>query len=330
MTIEYRARPSRRATALLAAFFGALLALALLAVPVVGAASIHASRSSQPDALPARAAANPYRPQLASTAPMTIYLPILMRKYPPVVVLFDDFDDPASGWPWDASSICNPHTNDPITFAGTTDITAWWRGYNGGEYQFFIPPANATAVWFCQPDALAPWIINTDIYTVETLVRYVEGKYGRWDLNPWWDNAGLIFGANEANTQLFMICLGTQTYDGPPYRTIKWNIHANTPYPYKVFDVPDKPYYYPYRGCSEDALRVINPWLAIGINNSGYNHLMAAVNGDTVKVFINGQYMSQWTLPGLAATTRVGVIGGPYEATPSDIRFAWFKATLEY
>jgi len=161
------------------------------------------------------------------------------------------------------------------------------------------------------------------------MVRYVDGEYQGWALNPWWDNAGLIFGANEANDQLFMICLGTQTYDDGT-RTIRWNIHANTVYPHKFWDVPDKPYAFPYRGCSEDWLRVLDPWRGTGIHNGGYNHLKAVVNGDTVTVYINDTFGAQVTLPGLAATTRVGVIGGPYEYTPSDIRFDWFKLTVQY
>lgn len=302
---------------------GLLAALALIGT--LAASSALAAPAERQSAEPP---AGEPQPLLTSTASLTVYLPQVVRYSPNV--LYDDFSDPSSGWPDDASSICNPHTNEPITKAGKPWIVVQWtRGYNNGEYQFFIPPANATAVWFCQPDALAPWIVATDVYTVETLVRYAEGEYDHWDLNPWWDNAGLIFGANEANTQLFMICLGTQTYDDGS-RTIRWNVHANTPYPYKYWDVPDKPYNFPYRGCSEDWLRVIDPWRTLGIHNNGYNHLMAAVNGDTVKVYINGQYGGQYTLPGLAAATRVGLIGGPYEYTPSDIRFDWIRVTLQY
>ena len=250
---------------------------------------------------------------ISASAPMTIYLPILYKIFPPVVTFYDDFSNPASGWPVTASSICNPHTNDPITKAGKPEIPVYWtRGYLNGEYQFFIPPANATAVWFCQPNAFAPWIIDSDVYTVEASIRYAEGEYNNWKLNPWWDNAGLIFGANEANTQLFMICLGTQTYtDGT--RTIRWNVHANTVYPYKFWDAPDKPYAFPYRGCSEDLIRVTS-WRDYPLANTGYNHLMAAVNGDFVKIYINGVHDPAWEyqLPGLAATTRVGLIGGDY------------------
>jgi len=326
MKFENRHVPNRRRSSVaLAVILGALLAVVLLVAPATWAAPAGAQRALPLRASSVDAAATTQRPLLTSSAPVTVYLPLVYRRYPPVY--YDDFSDPASGWPVGASSICNSNTNEPITYAERDYVTYWTRGYTNGEYQFFIPPANATAVWFCQPDALAPWIIDTDVYTVETLVRYVDGKFTKWNLNPWWDNAGLVFGANEANTQLFMICLGTETYTDAP-RSIRWSIHANTPYPYKIFDVEDKPYKFPYRGCSEDSIRVAR-WFLVGINGSGYNHLMAAVNGDTVRIYINGVFGGQWTLPGLAATTRVGVIGGPYEFTPSDIRFDWFKVTLQ-
>ena len=269
-------------------------------------------------------------PEQTGDVTSTVYLPAVFNIYPPVITYFDDFSDPASGWPNDASSICNPNTNEPITKAGKPDVVVQWtRGYVDGEYRFFIPPANATAVWFCQPDAFAPWIVASNVYTVETLIRYNEGAYQGWKLNPWWDNAGLIFGANEANTQLFMICRGTETYtDGT--RDTRWNIHANTVYPYKYWDAPDMPYKFPYRGCSEDLIRVLPHWGQWGVNDDGYNHLMAVVNGDVVHVYVNGVDGGEYTLPGLAATTRVGLIGGPYEYTPSDIRADWFRLTVQY
>ena len=319
---------NRRNSMALAVFIGALIALVWLVVPLAWAAPAGGQRAPQFRASAVDASVAALRPLLAGSASVTIYLPFLHRYYPPVVVYYDDFSDPTTGWPVSSSSICNPNTNEEITYAERDYVTYWTRGYNTGEYQFFIPPANAAAVWFCQPDALAPWVVGTDVYTVETSVRYVDGKFTKWDLNPWWDNAALIFGANEANTQLFMICLGTETYDDAP-RSIRWSIHADTPYPFKLFDVEDKPYKFPYRGCSEDTIRVAH-WSVAGINGSGYNHLMAVVNGDTVKVYINGVFGGQWTLPGLSATTRVGVLGGPYEFTPSDIRFDWFKLTVQY
>ena len=252
---------------------------------------------------------------------------MVFRHYPPI--FFDDFNDPASGWPNDASRICNPQTNDPITKAGKPWIAVYWtRGYNNGEYQIFIPPGNATAVWFCQPIALAPYVVSSDVYTVETTARFVEGKYESWTLNNWWDNAGLVFGANEAGTRLFMLCLGTQTY-GPGERTIQWSVFAHTPGAPRVHDGAPLTYHFPYRACAEEQNRV-SAWSNKWVSQSGYSHLQAVVNGDDVAIYINGNYAGSWNIPGLTDMTRVGVTGGDYEYTPSDIRFNWFRTTLDY
>lgn len=312
----------RRAGVTLAVLLGVSMAAALLAASLAWAAPVD-ERAAEHDP--------PARPLLAGSEVYTAYLPLVARVYPPIVTLFDDFSDPASGWPQDASFICNPYDNVPITKPNKPDVVVYWtRGYNNGEYQFFVPPASAPYVWFCQPDALAPYVVNTDVYTVSTVARYTEGTYQGWKLNPWWDNAGLIFGASEDNTRLFMLCLGTQTYvEGG--RTQQWAVFANTPYPYKLFDNPDKPYVFPYRGCSEDTNRVTG-WSQSHINHEGANLLMAVVNGEVVKIYINGYHDSAWeyTLPGLAATSRVGLIGGDYEYTPSDIRFDHFLTAMQY
>lgn len=314
-----KTRPLGRAIAALAIVFSVSVLFAFALAPSIHASPVVAA------ALDAGTSA-----LIDSSEPVTLYLPLVLRIEPAIITFFDDFSDPNSGWPISSSSICNPYTNEEITEAEKTNVTYWRRRYLDGEYQFLIPPANASAVWFCQPDALAPWIVGSDVYTVETSIRYAEGKYGKWDLNPWWDNAGLIFGANGSGTQLFMICLGTQTYDNQP-RTIRWTIHANVPYPYKKWDAPDKPYKFPYRGCSEDLIRV-DDWRSYPLAGSGYNHLTAAVNGDNVKIYINGVHDPAWEyyLPGLSATTRVGLIGGDYEFTPSDIRADWFRLTVQY
>jgi hypothetical protein len=309
----------RRNAAALAVCLGLAMAISLLIVPAAWAAPVERAATDATTA--------PHQAVLASSAPVTVFLPLIFKLFPPVY--FDDFSNPASGWPSSSSSICNPHTGEQITKAGKQTITYWTRGYNNGEYQFFIPPANATAVWFCQPNAIAPYVLDTDVYTVETVARFQEGTYQGWQLNPWWDNAGLVFGASADNRKLFMICLGTETFtDGS--RTQRWTIIANTYYPYKLYNDPDIPYAYPYRGCSEETNRV-TPWRG-GLYGESPNHLMAVVNGDVVRVYINGDHDPAWvyTLPGLAATTRVGLIGGTYEFTPSDIRFDYFKTTLQY
>lgn len=299
-----------------------LTALSIAALVVAGTVFATSVRAAYNLDVPASAQ---QRSPFNQTGDFFAYLPLVQQFYPPIY--FDDFSDPSTGWANDASSICNPHTNDPITKAGKPWMTVYWtRGYNNGEYQFFIPPGNATAVWFCQPIALAPYIVSSDVYTVETSARFVDGKFEAWTLNNWWDNLGLIFGANDSGSRLFMLCLGTQRYsDGT--RSVNWAIFAHTPGAPRIFPGAPLTYVFPYRACAEEQNRV-SAWSEKWVSDNGYNHLQAIVSGDTVSVHINGNYGGSWNVPELSGMTRVGITGGDYEYTPTDVRFDWFKTTL--
>jgi uncharacterized repeat protein (TIGR01451 family) len=203
-------------------------------------------------------------------------------------VYYDDFDDASSGWPNDKGEMY--------------DDRYWRRGYvSSNEYRIYIDQGGPYA-WFYQPDALAPYRPPSDKYCVETRIRFARGG--------WFANMGLVFGANEANTDLYALCLAR---DADPDK-LGW------------FLMRSAKYEFPRRGCSGPSYKIEGA-SRTGTSREGWNRLQIGVDGNTVKVYIGGIYKGQWSMPNLEATTRVGVIGGDYEITPIDIRAGYFKVT---
>jgi len=211
-------------------------------------------------------------------------------------VYFDDFSDPSSGWPSVAKEVI-PETD------------SYYRlRYDGGQYRIMIDPGGPN-IWFHQPDALAPYQPPSDKYCVEAHVRFRRGQspYQDWDWYPYWSNGGLVFGVNDANTNLYAVCLSIGGGD-----SMGW------------FIVNNPTYEYPYKGCNYvDGVVGGEPAGALDITQ--WHLFQASVNGDWVTIYIDGVRKGKWKMDGLSATTRVGVIGGDYEITPVDLRFDNFK-----
>jgi uncharacterized repeat protein (TIGR01451 family) len=208
----------------------------------------------------------------------------------------DDFSNPATGWP--------NQRGDIIDDRGV-DNGDWYRRYlSNGQYQIMIGEASCwTCYWFLQPNALAPFRPPTDKYCVETKAKFEE--------SGWWANMGLIFGANEANTKLYALCLSR---GGDPDK-LGW------------FLMMKDDYDFPKRGCSGPTLKIDGSDLE-GTSRDGWNRLQVGVDGDKVKIWIGGKYKGQETMAGLRSMTHVGLIGGVYEILTVDTRFDYFKVTL--
>ena len=212
---------------------------------------------------------------------------------------FDDFSNPNSGWPIVAKKVI-PETN-----------TYYRLRYDNGQYRIMID-AGGPYIWFHQPDALAPYRPPTDKYCVETRVRLVKGAdpYEAWGGNayPYWANGGLIFGINEANTNLYALC--TSVGDNQ----MGWFVAHNPVYKY------------PLKGCNY----LDNPGIgqdAGALNISQWHTFKVGVDGNSFTIYIDGQNKGTYHLSGLSSTTRVGLIGGDYEITPVDYRFDDFRVT---
>ncbi|HDQ71168.1 MAG TPA: DUF11 domain-containing protein, partial [Chloroflexi bacterium] len=206
---------------------------------------------------------------------------------------YDDFSNSGSGWPI--------RTGAMKDFDGNTR-GYWHQNYTGGEYRIYIENADGHGPWdwFYQPNALAPYSLSTNKYCVETRVKFQE--------DGWWANMGLIFGADNANTDIYALCLYR---DGDP-NNLGWFLIRNDHYDFPKYGCAR--YNYKIEGVNRS-----------GTSRSGWNKLQVSVNGNNVRVYIGGNYKGSWDMSGLSSKTRVGVIGGDYEITPIDIRFDDFK-----
>jgi hypothetical protein len=207
------------------------------------------------------------------------------------VIFLDNFTSATTGWPDDKGL---------IYYEKNKWDSYWYRGYltSSGEYRLKVDPLPAP-LWFYQPDALASYRPPSNTYCVETKVRF--------ETTGWWANAGLIFGANEANTDLYILCLGSG------FNQLGWHITRNHEYTF------------PKQGCAYQAGVIAQG--NEGTTWGGWNLLQVSVNGDWIHAYVGGVDIGSYQMPGLGNTTRVGVVGGEYEVSPIDIRYDYFKVT---
>lgn len=213
------------------------------------------------------------------------------------MVYYDDFSNPESGWSR-AEVLVIPSSS-----------TYYRLRYEYGHYRIMIDQGGPD-IWFYQPDALAPFIPPSDKYCIETTMRFYKKQppYERYDYYPFWANAGIVFGANDANNKLYALCLAIGAGD-----SMGW------------FVVHNPNYSFPRRGCSNQGGVVARE--DGGLNANNWYKLQVGVDGNTVTIYINGIYKGTYTMAGLSDMTRIGVIGGDYEVTPVDVRFDYFKVT---
>ncbi len=203
---------------------------------------------------------------------------------------YDDFSCSASGWPADQG----------LVYTDGYGGHYWKRGYTGGQYRIYVD-SGGPFMWFIQPDALAPYQ-PPNKYCVEASVRY--------EASGWWDNAALIIGANEANTQLYMLGM---SFDN------SWGLRYKSNY---VFPKTNA-----FSGAQNFA-GSSGPDPDLNLNN--WSRLQVSVDGNKVtSMYINGKskLSGSVTMPGLSNMTRVGFLAGVYEITPMDFRVNYFKVT---
>lgn len=201
----------------------------------------------------------------------------------------DNFDDPNSGWPDQKVKVYYSESQQ-------TDKYLYLR-YKNGDYQIYLEQGGHP-MWFKQPDALAPYQPPSDKYCVETEIKFVK--------KCWWCVGGLVIGAPENNSKLYMFFLG---YLGNNY--YDWNLASR------------EPYIFPKMAGTGSTIWASET--ATNVKPDDYNKLSVSVDGNHVRAYLNGTKVAEEDLSGLKNMTRVGVFGGDYEITPSDFRFKYFK-----
>lgn len=204
------------------------------------------------------------------------------------VGFYDDFDDDDSGWPDEKIWIYYSKSEGEDKYIR--------REYKDGNYRIQVDQGGPD-MWFRQPDALAPYELQSTKYCVVTEMKVAQ--------RGWWCAGGLIFGANDSNTKLYMFFmgyLGNGEYD--------WNVAIN-----KNYEFPGP------AGTGSDIKASGTNY----IKPTDWNKLQVSVNGDHIKAYMNGHLVAEENLSGLSGRERVGLFGGDYEYTPVDYRFKYFK-----
>jgi hypothetical protein len=203
------------------------------------------------------------------------------------VGFYDDFNDSDSGWPDDKGEMYTDSSGD---------TRHWRRGYKSGDYRIYIDQGGPLA-WFYQPDALAPYEPPTNKYCVETSIKF--------NSHGWWANAGLIFGAEDDNDDIYAVCLSSGNKE------------------LGAFIMRNDDYEFPKRACFGDKDK--EQLGTASLDWDGWNKIQVSVDYDTVDVYINGgSVLQNHVMSGLHNREKVGVVGGVYEVTPIDIRFKDF------
>jgi hypothetical protein len=214
---------------------------------------------------------------------------------------FDDFSDTESGWP-------DVH----VTVIGSSN-SGYHTHYDSDKYRIRIDPGGP-GISNHQPDALAPYVVETDQYCVEVNVRLRKNqspyKNVNWNYYPMWANGGLVFGANEENTNIYALCTSMGNPGGGS-NMMGW------------FIVNNPEYVYPRMGCShQDGVKGGQDG---GLRQADWHLFQVSVDGNSAQVHIDGVDKGQYNMGGLSGTTRVGLIGGDFEVTPVDYWFDNFR-----
>ncbi|MBN1815163.1 MAG: DUF11 domain-containing protein [Anaerolineae bacterium] len=229
---------------------------------------------------------------------------------------YDSFDDSGSGW----------LDEEGVMYVDQYGVRhEWKRDYKSGQYRLKVEQGGPFA-WFWHPAAWAPYKPDTDKYCIETNVKFAEGNV--------WANMGVIMGSSDDDRdkmELYAFCLGRDDESG-----LGWFLMHKDNYKFPSENSKER------GGCSQPTGDKIEGFAKAGggvrdgTSKEGWNRVRLGVDGDKVKVYIGDHYKGEAgidsdekkVLSGLNDMKYVGVIGGDYELTPIDIRYDYFKVTL--
>jgi len=216
---------------------------------------------------------------------------------------FDDFSNSGSGWTTHAASCClsgcdsaRQHLNYKYNLY-----------YGGGRYHVNIPldcrasGGNHGDTRHIYPVLFAPGVERS---TSETCIE-LKGRFEEWD--PYWSFWGLVFAASDDMSTVYSLEVNNIG---------DWGIVKRTDYQYPgpnhPFENETREPIVSYTGEQQ--------WPA----KAGSNTLMVRVTNQKVKAFINGYEVYSFSSGEIPSLRRVGIIGGDWEITPTQIGYDYF------
>ncbi|MCK4316426.1 MAG: fibronectin type III domain-containing protein, partial [Anaerolineae bacterium] len=216
---------------------------------------------------------------------------------------FDNFSSSSSGWTTHQSHCCLSGCDSARQHLDYKyDLY-----YGGGWYHVNIPldcrgGGNHGDTRHIYPVSFAPGVERS---TSETCIE-LKGRFEEWD--PYWSFWGLVFAASEDMSTVYSLEVNNLG---------DWGIVKRTDYQYPgpnhPFENETRTNIVPYIGEQR--------WPA----KAGFtsNTLMVRVTNKKVKLYINGEEVYSFSEE-ILSLKRVGIIGGNWEITPTQIGYDYF------
>jgi hypothetical protein len=180
--------------------------------------------------------------------------------------------------------------------------------YKSGHYSTYIPltahGGGTVDTWFVWPAHAAPLDEPpAENFCIDARAAVVNS---RGDYDPWWAHWGIVFGANEAFTNLY-------------------TFQVNQNKDWAVLRYPT--YVYPGSRSTDNETKIIDwsnldhPEIRTGPR---YNTLRVVVNGSKAAFYVNGTKFRTYTI-GAFPRDKIGLIAGDWEVTPVEIWVDYFR-----
>lgn len=225
------------------------------------------------------------------------------------IPFYDDFSDSNSGWP----------DEEGLMYVDESGKRREWkRDYKDGEYRLLVEKGGPLA-WFWHPAAWAPYKPYGNKYCIETKVKFSSK-------DNYWANMGVIFGSednDENEMKIYAFCLGADDDSG-----LGWFLIRKDQYQFPHEDAKKR------GGCAQPDQKIESfapegQDVRAGTSKDGWNRIRIGVDGNYVRVYIGDYYKGRKRMSGLNEMKYVGVIGGDYEITPTDVRYEYYQVIPE-
>jgi len=221
---------------------------------------------------------------------------------------YDDFSDPDSGWmTHDARCCLGGCDRGDLQQHPEYKYSLW---YEDGRYHVHIPldcrgGGNHGDTRHIYPVTYAP---DVERPATRTCIE-LKGGFEHWD--PTWSFWGLVFAADDDKDTIYSLEVNNLG---------DWAVLKRTGYD---FPGPNAPWQ------NETRREIVDEGWTGGKKYPAHpafegNTLRAEVEGNKVKLFINGLEVGQYSNTEIGSFTKVGIIGGDWEITPTQIGYSYF------
>ncbi len=239
----------------------------------------------------------------------------------PVFLYYDDFSDPESGWRTGDTARYNFWDPNHPGWEVVANIT-----YTQSHYQIYIPLSRHSSEggevdsWWVWPAMAAP-LPETfpelpTHYCIEARGSFVNGPGGEYRL--WWSHWGIVFAANEDMTDLYTFQINDNRDRGVVWYP-RYVYPGNNNRRYQDLTPPD------YETNRE--VRIID-WAGQEHHRiyagPAYNTIKVVRRGYVADFYVNDYYLFSTTF-GSLPQAHIGLTGGNWEITPTDIWIDYFR-----